>query len=89
MDLSFGLDRDRRIAAEPVRLDFPRLIAILAAAQAASRTARIADQLARPERAICGSVEALVALFDESRNRGSAERALAGSFNPGAAGQRH
>ena len=88
MDLSFGLSRERRTAAEPVRLDFPRLIAILAATQAASRTAGIADQLSRPEHTVGSPVEALVALFDAGRQRGAAQHVLAGSFNPAAAGQR-
>ena len=83
MDLSFGRARRRRAIA-PLRLDYPRLIAILSAAQAASRTAEIDGRLARLGAGVPRPLEELVALLDPGGQVAGAG-ALNGSFNPGVA----
>lgn len=86
MDLSFGRTRKRRTAA-PVRLDYPRLTAIVAAAQAASATAGVEGRLSQHGSARVTPVEGLVALLESDAGWMEAARALRGSFHPGVAGQ--
>ena len=84
MDLSFGRSRKRR-SATAVRLDYPRLTAIVASAQAASETARIEGRLSRDGSAQGTPVEGLVALLESGSGWIEAARALDGSFHPGVA----
>lgn len=86
MDLSFGRKRKRR-SAVPVRLDFPRLTAILASAQAASAVAAIEARLSHHGSAEVTPVEGLVALLESDAGWMQAARALDGSFHPGVAGR--
>ena len=86
MDLSFGRKRKRRTTA-PVRLDYPRLTAILASAQANSATARIDGRLAQDSSGRVTPVEGLVALLESGSGWIEAARALEGSFHPGVAGR--
>ena len=85
MDLSFGRGR-RGHAAEPVRLDYPRLIAILVALQAASRSAQVESALAAPAAGPASPVDRLVALLNRAPGYAAAARAPGGSFNPSVAG---
>ena len=84
MDLSFGRKRKRRTAV-PVRLDYPRLTAIVAAAQAASATAGIEGRLSREGGAQVTPVEELVAMLESGAGWIEAAHALGGSFHPGVA----
>ncbi len=86
MDLSFGRKRRRRTAA-PVRLDYPRLTAILAAAQANSATARIEGCLSHGGGAQITPVDGLVALLESGSGWSEGARAMGGSFHPGVAGR--
>jgi hypothetical protein len=82
MDLSFGRNRARRTAAA-LRLDYPRLLAILASVQGASRTARVAGRLSRGG-TTCAE-DGLVALFDPGADWIAVTAVLGGSFNQRAA----
>jgi len=79
MDLSFGRSRGT-LKAAPLRLDYPRLIAILTATQGASRTARVAGRIQAG--GLNGSADGLVALFDPGSDWIAVTAVLGGSFNP-------
>jgi hypothetical protein len=79
MDLSFGRKHARRTVAA-LRLDYPRLIAILASVQSASRTAQVAGRLSRGR--ISPAEDGLVALFDPGADWMAVTAKLGGSFNP-------
>ena len=89
MDLRFSLREARRRAAPagklPPRAAHARLIAGLAAAQAATPTARAAARLPRAEPRENDPVEPLVTLLAGERNWEAAPDALRGSFHPKAA----
>jgi hypothetical protein len=82
MDLSFGRKGARR-AATALRLDYPRLLAILASVQGSSRTARVASRLSGGE--ATRAEDGLVALFDPGADWIAVTAVLGGSFNPRAA----
>ncbi|SNS57604.1 hypothetical protein SAMN06295912_109103 [Sphingomonas laterariae] len=89
MDLSFSLHgAARRMAGTGrtnARATHARLIAGLAAAQAATPTARAAARLPAPRRIDSDPVDMLVALLATDRGWMSAPEALGGSFHPRAA----
>lgn len=89
MDLGFFLRGARRHAAPVGRLTsraaHARLIAGLAAAQAATPTARAAARIPRPDPAQPGPVDPLVTLLAGERDWEAAPDALGGSFHPAAA----
>ncbi len=86
MDLSFGRARRARRAA-PVRLDYPQLIAILAATQAGSRTAQLENRLAQGVATLASPVAALVVLLESGSGWMDAARLLDGRFHPGGVGK--
>jgi hypothetical protein len=79
MDLSFGRNRAMHKAA-PLRLDYPRLIAILTSVQGASRTVQVAARL--QSGSLNGTPDGLVALFDPGADWMAVTAVLGGSFNP-------
>ncbi|MDB5662711.1 MAG: hypothetical protein JWM38_2393 [Sphingomonas bacterium] len=81
MDLSFGRGW-KTTAAASLRLDYPRLVAILASAQGSSRTAEVASQIAIAGDTPVGTVQGLVAVLDPRPGWLVAGRVLSGSFNP-------
>jgi len=89
MDLGFSLREARRRAAPVGRLTsraaHARLIAGLAAAQAATPTARVAARLPQAGPIDPDPVEPLVTLLAGERDWEAAPDALGGSFHPGAA----
>ena len=84
MDLSFGIGQARRKAR--VELDYRRLIAIVASAQAASRTATVESQICQRGEAAPDQTEAMVRLIVSRSGWLAASRALGGSFNPAVVG---
>jgi hypothetical protein len=83
MDLSFSR-RNRKGAAQAAALiDYHRLIAGVAAAQAGSQTAALEARLSRQTTTPETPAEALVALFDPGAEVLDASAALGGSFHPG------
>lgn len=89
MDLSFFLRATRQHAAQLGRLTsraaHARLIAGLAAAQAATPTARAAARLPRAEPERRDPIDPLVSLLAGERDWEAAPDALGGSFHPAAA----
>ena len=79
MDLSFGRNRVKRQTV-PLRLDYPRLIAILTSVQGASRTAQLAGRVEAGS--LSGTPDGLVALFDPGCDWIAVTAVLGGSFNP-------
>jgi len=88
MDLSFGRNALDIASSTAVRLDYPGLVAILAAAQAASPTARIESRMSRRAEVANTPLDALVALMDPQAGWIAAAGALAGSFHPAIAERR-
>lgn len=86
MDLSFGDFAQHKLragsAAAPLRLDFPRLIAILASIQGASRTAQVAGWLPQADAAGRNQAGSLVAILDPQADWMVAAAAQRWSFNP-------
>lgn len=89
MDLGFSLHEARRRAISAGRthgrMAHARLIAGLAAAQAATPTARAAARLPTRRHAYSDPVEMLVTLLAADRGWTAAPDALGGSFHPRAA----
>ena len=93
MDLSFGRDlaiRNARAAAAgtamPRALDYLRLIATLASAQSATRTAQTAARLR--DGAGAARADGMVAMMDPASDWIAAGIALGGSFHPKVARRR-
>jgi len=85
MDMDFiRLKRARRVAV-PARLDYARLVAGIAAMQAATRTAAVEARLAVTPIPCESPVDALVTLFATRPGWVSAVATLGGSFHPGVA----
>ena len=89
MDLGFSRLDALRLDAAPLPLDHYRLIASLAAMQAASRTAAVEATLAAGTFATADPVVALVKLFGASAGWAAAVTMLEGSFHPELAAQSH
>jgi hypothetical protein len=87
MDLGFTRLDALRSDAAPAPLDYFRLIASLAAMQAASRTAAVEATLAAGTFAGAHPVAALVRLFDAAPGWVDALTTLGGSFHPQLAAQ--
>ena len=82
MDLGFSRFDALRSDAAPAPLDYFRLIASLAAMQAASRTAAVEATLAAGTFAGAHPVAALVRLFEAGPGWVEALKTLEGSFHP-------
>lgn len=82
MDLGFSRSGRTRGLAQPVGLDHRRLVASIAAMQAATLTARTEALLGKVRRSSASPVEALVAVFEHRAGWIAAAASLGGSFHP-------
>jgi len=82
MDLGFARRKRNHLIAAAIPLDYHRLLARLAADQAASPTGRAAVHLSAAGREALQPFDALVALFDPEVADAAPVGTLGGSFHP-------
>ena len=86
MDLGFARRNRNHLIAGAIPLDYHRLLARLAAEQAASPTGQAAARASAGQSETLRPFDALVALFDPRPTESVSLRALGGSFHPRTAG---